>query len=86
MARILPKYENGQITGLQVHDPKPGGLFEKAGIQNGEVITQVNGLRIGTPEDSRKVMTDFAQGREWTVQVEGPGGARTVTLTLPGGQ
>jgi general secretion pathway protein C len=86
MARILPKYENGQIVGLQVHDPKAGGLFEKAGIQNGEVITQVNGLRIGTPEDSRKVMTDFAQGREWTVQIEGPAGSRTVTLTLPEGQ
>jgi len=85
-ARILPKYENGAIVGLQVHDPKPGSLFEQAGIQSGEVITQVNGVRIDSAEDSRKVMTELAQGREWTVQVEGPSGSRTVTLSMPEGQ
>lgn len=86
MARILPKYENGAIVGLQVHDPKPGSIFEKVGIQSGEVITQVNGVRIDSPEESRSVMTEFAQGREWTVQVEGPSGTRSLTLSLPDGQ
>ena len=86
MARILPKYENGAIVGLQIHDPKPGSIFEKVGIQNGEGITQVNGVRIDSAEESRTVMTEFAQGREWTVQVEGPSGTRTLSLSLPDGQ
>ena len=79
-ARILPKYEDGEIVGLQINDPKPDSVFEKAGIETGEIITEVNGVRIDSAEESRRVMTELAQKDEWTVVVEGDGGSRTLTI------
>ena len=46
-ARILPKYEAGQMIGVQVSAIKPGSWFEQAGIRDGETITEVNGAAIG---------------------------------------
>ncbi len=82
-ARFFPRYQDGQITGLQVSDPKPGSLIEQAGIQNGEVITEVNGVRIQSPEESRAVLEALSQSSEITVTVEGPEGVRTRTISAP---
>jgi general secretion pathway protein C len=83
-ARFFPRYQDGQITGLQINDPKPGSLFEQAGIQNGEVIVEVNGLRIQSPEESRAVLEEMTQSGEWVVTIEGADGAqRTRTISVP---
>jgi general secretion pathway protein C len=82
-ASFFPRYQDGQITGLQVNDPKPGSLIEQAGIQSGEVITEVNGVRIQSPEESRAVLETLSQSSEITVTIEGPEGVRTRTLSVP---
>lgn len=69
-ARILPKFEEGEMTGLQINAIKPGSLFEEVGIQNGDVITKLNGVAIDTPEESAKILTEFSQAEEFTVDVK----------------
>jgi general secretion pathway protein C len=83
-ARFFPRYQDGQITGLQVNDPKPGSLFEQAGIQSGEVILEVNGVRIQSPEESRAVLEQMSQSSEVTLTVEGADGVpHTKTISIP---
>ena len=52
-ARILPKYDKGQMVGVQVNAIKPGSLFEQIGIQNGDMITEFNGIEIDGPSRAR---------------------------------
>jgi general secretion pathway protein C len=82
-ARILPKYQEGQMVGVQVSAIKPGSLFEEMGIQDGDVITELNGIRIDSPEQSAKVLLELTKSEAFTLQVEGPSGPRTLNVDLP---
>lgn len=45
-ARIVPHYEDGKMLGMKVDAIKADSLFEKAGFQNGDIITEVNDIVI----------------------------------------
>jgi type II secretion system protein C len=72
-ARILPKYEGGQMVGVQVSGIKPGSWFEQAGIQNGETITAVNGAEVGH-EGAPALFREITQGSATRVTVRGTDG------------
>ena len=82
-ARILPKYEAGQMVGVQVSAIKPGSLFEEMGLEDGEVITELNGIRIDSPEQSAKILLELSRASSFTLQVEGASGPRTLNVDLP---
>jgi general secretion pathway protein C len=71
------------MVGVQVSAIKPGSLFEKMGIQEGEVITELNGIRIDSPEQSAKILLELTRSQDFTIQVEGAGGSRSLTAALP---
>src|SRR5262245_35696040 len=82
-ARILPKYEEGQMVGVQVSAIKPGSLFEKVGIEEGDVITELNGIRIDSPEQSAKILLELTRSQSLTLQVNGQSGTRTLNAEVP---
>ena len=82
-ARILPKYEEGAMVGVQLNAIKAGSLFEEIGIQNGDVITQFNGIQITSQQDSAQVLRELTQASEFKVSVRGSDGAeRQLTYEL----
>jgi len=84
-ARILPKYDNGQMTGVQLSSIKPGSLFEEIGIQNGDTVTQVNGITISSPQDSAALLKELTESTDFQVSVQGADG-QTRTLNYSIGQ
>lgn len=84
-ARILPKYEDGQMRGVQVSQIKPGSLFEQVGIREGDVITELNGIPINGPEQSPKILQEFTTADSITASVVGPDGqSRQVSGKISG--
>jgi type II secretion system protein C len=82
-ARILPKYEDGAMVGVQVNSIKPGSMLEDIGLHNGDTISEFNGIRIESPEDSTEVLKELAGSSEFTVVVTGADGQqRTLTYEL----
>lgn len=82
-ARILPKYENGQMMGVQLSSIKPGSLFEEIGIQNGDTVTQVNGITVTSPQDSAALLKELTESTDFQVNVVGADGqTRTLTYTI----
>lgn len=69
-ARILPKYDEGEMIGLQINGIKSGSLFEEIGLQSGDVITKLNGITIDDPQESAKVLAEFSEAENFTVDVE----------------
>ena len=83
-ARFMPKFEGGEMVGLQVNDPRPGSMFQQAGIQNGDVITEINGVAIDSAEQSRNVLSAFEEEDEIDVVVMKPDGQRNhLTIDIP---
>ena len=82
-ARILPRYEAGSMVGVQVNAIQPGSLLEEIGLQNGDTISEVNGVRISSPEDSTSVLRELSEATQFTVVVTGNDGQqRTLTYQL----
>jgi general secretion pathway protein C len=75
-ARILPKYEGGQMVGVQVSAIKPGSLFEQAGLQNGDTITEINGQPVSGPEGAPQLFQKLTQGGDIRLGVRGENGTR----------
>ena len=73
-ARILPKYDNGAMVGVQLSSIKPGSLFEDIGIQNGDTVTQVNGVTVTSPQDSAALIKELTEASEFQVNVLGADG------------
>jgi len=83
-ARILPKYEDGQMLGVQLNAIKEGSLFKDVGLQNGDVITELNGISIDSPEQSARLLQEFSEASEFEIQVRGADGeSRTTTFEMP---
>jgi general secretion pathway protein C len=71
------------MVGLQINAIKPGSLFEEIGIQSGDVITKLNGITIDNPQESAKVLTEFAEAESFTVDVErGDGSSDTLEFRI----
>lgn len=82
-ARILPKYDNGQMVGVQLSSIKPGSLFEEIGIQNGDTVTQVNGITVTSPQDSAALLKELTESSDFQVSVQGADGqVRTLNYSI----
>ena len=82
-ARILPKYEEGEMVGLQLNAIKADSLFQRIGIQNGDTVTELNGIRVTSPEESATLLQELSNASEFTVLVRGSDGQeRTLVYEL----
>lgn len=81
-ARILPKYEGGQMVGVQVSAIKPGSLFEQAGLQNGDTIKEINGQPVSGPEGAPQLFQKLTQGGDIRLGVcDGNGACRDIDFS-----
>jgi general secretion pathway protein C len=82
-ARVLPKFESGQMVGLQVNGIKPGSLFQEIGLQEGDVITQFNGIAINSPDQTAKIFSELANAGEFNVVVRAADGTESTKNFTP---
>lgn len=73
-ARILPKYEDGEMIGVQLNSIKAGSLFEEIGIRDGDTITEFNGIQVTGQQQSAQVLRELTEAREFDVSVTGADG------------
>jgi putative serine protease PepD len=94
---VLPQLERGaqpehaylgvstapaQSGGAQVGDATAGGPAAEAGIQPGDVITEVDGNAVQDPEDVATAIEDKKPGDEVDVKVDRNGSEHTIQVTL----
>jgi len=58
-ARAVPSFENGKTVGFRVFAIKPGSVFEKIGLQNGDIIQRVNGTELTDPTKAISLFTEL---------------------------
>jgi general secretion pathway protein C len=85
-ARIVPNVdpETNLVTGLKISAIQAGSVFEEVGIQNGEVITEIDGVPVSDIGDSTKIMSALTDPDEVEiVTVDKDGKAHQRVLTPP---
>lgn len=51
-ARIVPATSNGRVTGLRLFGVRPGAVFARVGLRNGDEIRSVNEVSVASPDDA----------------------------------
>ncbi|GAA1904439.1 hypothetical protein GCM10009716_12930 [Streptomyces sodiiphilus] len=78
------RYEGGARVASSTDDPPvvPGGPGDEAGIEDGDIITAVNGERVRSGEELIVRIRSHRPGEELRLTVERDGEPRTLTVTL----
>lgn len=74
-ARIVPEYDpdDGSMLGMKVDAIKPDSLFEKVGLQNGDIITEVNGVVVDRLEATSRIMNELSTAEDLVLGYERDG-------------
>jgi len=73
-ARILPKYEDGAMVGIELSKIKEGSFYEQVGLGDGDIVTSLNGVAIDNPSASKQLLEAFTSADSLTAEVRRAGG------------
>jgi general secretion pathway protein C len=69
-ARIVPEIKDGKAAGFRLYSVRPDGPFAKIGMQNGDVISSINGLEITSPEKALEVYAKLKSASHLSMGLE----------------
>ncbi len=69
-ARIKPHLIAGRPSGFSISEIQPGGLIEKLGLRNNDIIRKVNGQAINKPEEIFQAYSQLQRDGNIEIEVE----------------
>lgn len=69
-ARIVPSFKNGVANGFKLFSIRPGSIYSKIGIQNGDVIKKINGYEINSPDKALEVYSKLKEASKIEIEFE----------------
>jgi general secretion pathway protein C len=77
--RLVPQFAEGssQMVGMELRDIEPGSIYEKVGLNEGDIITSVNGIVLDNAGAVSKVLPELASAEQ--LEIETTSGPITVT-------
>lgn len=80
---FAPRIENGAIRGFVVGPKGAGDVFAASGLQQGDVVTQINGTVIRSADDAASALSSAGAAGSIVFGVERSGKPMTVTAGVP---
>ena len=81
-ARIVPSFKNGQSNGFRIYSIKPGSLYQKIGIKNGDIIQRINELDINSPEKALEIYSKLKDEDRVNIDILRRGSKVTLDYTF----
>lgn len=81
-ARVVPAFEGGKTVGFKLFSIRPGSLYSKIGLQNGDVVTRINGYEMSSPEKGLEVYTKLKDSKQVTVDIKRRGKPITLDYSI----
>lgn len=81
-ARIVPSFKNGKPNGFKLFSIKPGSIYSKIGLQNGDVIQKINGYEINSPDKALEVYQKLKEASNVTIDMQRRGQAMTHNYSI----
>jgi general secretion pathway protein C len=76
--RVRPHYKDGQPDGLAISRIKPGSFFSKLGLRDGDVVQEVDGSNIQSPDDILDLYQKLKSGSEVGLEIDRNGRQETI--------
>jgi general secretion pathway protein C len=81
-ARLVPAFKDGQAEGFKLFSIRPDSLYSKIGIQNGDVVTRINGLDMNDPAKALEVYTKLKDAPRIDVDIDRNGTIMRMTYNV----
>jgi general secretion pathway protein C len=77
---FIPRIDGGEVTGLVLRPNGDGQAFAKAGLQQGDIVTEVMGKPVTGPDDIARLGSQFKNGGILSLTIER--GARKIPIGI----
>ena len=77
-ARIVPSFKNGRANGFKMFAIKRASIYDKIGLQNGDVIQKINGYEMNSPERALEIYSKLSNATSLSIELS----RGSVTMTL----
>ena len=81
-ARLVPESQGGKTIGFKIYGITSGSLFEKIKLENGDVITNVNGINLEDPAQGFKIYEALQDESTITLQIKRAGALITKKVVV----
>lgn len=81
-ARMVPNYENGQVDGFKIFGIRSGSIFQDLGLQNGDVINNINGTQIDSLEKALPMLQLLKTESSYTIDITRKGAKQTMSINI----
>jgi len=81
-ARAIPFRKDGEMVGFKLLGIKPGSLYDRLGVKNGDVIMSVNGSDIKSPADAMKLYSLISSTNNFNFDILRGGENKNVRLEI----
>ena len=80
--RLIPFFEGNKSAGYRIAAIRPGTTFEQLGFQGGDVLQQVNGLDLSSPEKLYTIFQNLKDEKKVSVNILRQGQKNTITYEI----
>jgi len=81
-ARALPYVEQGKTIGFRISEIMPGSLYEKIGLQNGDVIQKINSQDVDDPAKFFQMYQSLKEERNISIDLMRGGQRQTLNYEI----
>ena len=67
--RIVPSFANGESNGFKLFSIRPGSLFDRMGMKNGDIVQKVAGIEVRGPPAALRAYDKLKTSRSFEVQL-----------------
>lgn len=81
-ARIVPSFKNGKANGFKLFSIKPGSIYSKIGLENGDIIQKINGYDMNSPDRALEIYTKLRDATSLTIDIQRRGSNTTMNYAI----
>ncbi len=80
--RVVPNFTDGKPDGFKVFAIRPNSIFAKIGLKNGDVIREINGRDITSPDKAFQAFQELKDESNLSVEISRRGQRRTLNYEI----
>lgn len=80
--RIVPAFVGGKAVGFKLFGIRPGSIYQRAGLQNGDVIRGIDGMTLDSPDKAIEIYGKLHDSTRFELQLERRGQPLTKVVEL----
>ncbi|MBK9131892.1 MAG: type II secretion system protein GspC [Gammaproteobacteria bacterium] len=82
LVQINPKSADGRFLGYELQPGQDAGLFTRAGLSPGDIVTSVNGVRLDSPAKALSLLRGLSSADEIRLEVERDGVPQSLIVNI----